>query len=100
MERYDPRLSEYAGKMWLRESAARLPVSDMEGERPIPGCPGYFIDAGGTVYRAAHTDCCNRRHGRKVLRTRTVKGSSQYRFWVEKKPKWMSEKKLLKVLNI
>ena len=99
MQRYDPRLSDYASRVWLRESAARLPVSDMEGERSIPGCPGYFIDVAGTVYRAAHIDCCNRRHGRKVLRTRTVKGSSQYRFWVNGGPKWLSEIKLRKLLK-
>ena len=56
MERYDPRLSEYAARQWLKESAARLPVSDMETRWQIAGFAFYYFDAAGCLWHELHRD--------------------------------------------
>jgi hypothetical protein len=68
--------------------------------RPVPGYAGYFVDGAGVLFRAAYTDRCNRKHGRYVPRTRSIKGSSQHRLFVGGRVLWLSENKLRKLLEL
>ena len=83
MERYDPRLSEYAGRAWLRESAARLPVSDMEAGWDVAGFAGYHVDTAGGVHRSAFTDASGKRRKAKQIKRACMSGC--FGFWLRRR---------------
>jgi hypothetical protein len=97
MDRYDPRLSEYAARQWLKEANGRLPLPATTWQ--VDGFPGYTVDVEGCLFREAYTDAAGHRRRRKEVRTIVVKGSSQFRLFRNGFPVWVSRRKMRALLR-